>query len=421
MRGRLATVIVGIVTLATILSGCLNPSALLGGSTPVHRQALTNTTNSSLPSVMPDNRSGSFAAFNETNLTDMMGMHSHDYWQGRTRVQLYHGHVMLGPAQNPAFPDAYGTQVDIKAPPGMTVYEGTGTIEVAITNPKLHACDPTGDWFGGSPICTDGFGGNGLGPALPDPAPPDPQPSTNLKLQYLTAASDPNAWNDAGPITWGTPTIITIKDPKETDMPHSMGSLWVFRISSSDPKDSTLEFDVAITIVRGAGAIPLWPGHPLFYAKGHYRVVFDGTGESADTVNFDNGGAAHSSHPDKLISAGTNTLIIFANITSALEPIPPAAPTHWYLSYHNASYTNWNITPDDANHTVDKKTLEYVIKVDSWGMDTPYGTQSRWEFLVRGSTAICHGGCADYDVKYHMTIIATDLVAPHYDPTSPGF
>jgi hypothetical protein len=347
----------------------------------------------------------------------MIGMHGHDYWNGRTRVDLYKGHVHLGPSQNPLFPDAYGTLVDITPPPGSIVYEGTGQIEVTITNPQLHACDPTGDFFGGAPICTD----EPNLPGLPSRAAPDPQPSSSLSLSYLTAASDPNAWNDNGAIKWGTPAVIPIKDQKETDMPHSVGSLWVFRIASSDPKDSTLEFDVSITIVRGPGAIPLWPGHPLFYAHTHYRLLYDGPGESSDSLNFDNGGASKAGQAAKPVSAGTNTLIVYANISSSQTTVPVAAPDHWYLVFHNASYTTWNITGDDSNHTVDKKNLEWLIKVDPNGMDSPYATFSRWQFLIRGDKVGCHGGCSQYDVKYTLTVIATDLLPKSYDATAGGF
>lgn len=413
-----------IVALAcsALLAGCIN------GTTGVKPENVTKANGTTVvPTQLPDNRSGTMIAYTENVSTDTMGMHSHDYWNGRTRVTLFQQHAMLGPAQNPAFPDAYGTQVVIRPPPGNIVYEGTDHIEITISNPRLHVCDPTGDWYGNEPICTDSLfvaEGPASATAPAGVAAPDPSPPSSLHLSFLTAADNIGQWVDGGTIGWNTATNIPIKDPKEVDMPHSVGSLWMFRISSSNPQDSMLEFDVKAVLVRGTGEIPLWPGHPLFYAKTHYRLVYTGNGESQDNTDTHNGGPAKTNYPDKLISAGTNTVLVFVNITSLNAPIPTQAPTgsvrSWFLVYHNASYTHWNLSIN-PNDTVDKKSLVWVLHSDANGMDSPYATQSRWAFWVRGADSQgCWGGCTTYDVKYTMTIIATDLPAGHYDSSFDG-
>jgi hypothetical protein len=409
---------------AMSLSGCLNPAALLGQSSNHAATNVTATNQTGVVSVLPDNRTGTSIAYQETNMTDTMGMHSHDYWNGRTRVDLFAEHAALGPAQNPAFPDAWGTIVDIRPPSGHTVFEGTAQLEVTVTNPTLHACDPTGDWYGNAPICTDNLQAVRAG----GPPVPDPQPSSSLHLFYVSAADNLGQWHDAGPLVWNTPLVVKITDPKMTDMPHAVGSLWVFRIASSDPKDSTLQFDVKATIVRGDGSIPLWPGHPIFYARTHYRLVADSTGEAQDTYNEGNGGPVKVVYPEKLISAGTNTVIVFVNVTSlTAAPVPSMSPYYWTLVYHNASYTNLNLTQTTKNDTVsDHKTFEWVVRMDPNGMDGPYATQSRWGFYIRGVAGPtsaqpgCWAGCATYDVKYTVQVVASDLFPAAYSVSLNG-
>ncbi|MHB8585108.1 MAG: hypothetical protein ACYDDF_04645 [Thermoplasmatota archaeon] len=420
MKSRVFVPVVCLLTLATSFAGCLGLMPQNGGTT-ITQSTTSNSNplgNNSL--VMPDNRTGDMTAYNETNVTDSMGMHAHDYWAGRTRVTLFTEHVIMQP------PNSSGTEVTYRPPYGALVYEGTGEVDITISNPMLHACDPNGDTLNGYPICTD-TASQITGINAPAVNAPDPQPSTSLKLQYLTAASDPNAWTDAGPLSWNTPLVIKITDPKQTDMPHSTGSLWAFRILSTDPKDGALEFDITATIIRGPGAIPLWPGHPLFYAKGHYRLIYDDTGARTDgPLPSDTQSFQYKNSEARLISAGTNTLIVFANITSYTTPVPtnaasPITPDHFLLQFHNASWQNWNITSvSDPDHAVGKTSYKWIIKVDPNGMDTPYATASRWAFFVAGATNGCYGGCASFKVTYKLTIIASDLVAPKYDVAGRG-
>jgi hypothetical protein len=401
-------------------AGCLNPSAILRGSSTTNDSTHVGGSNTSLMNMtMPDNRSGGYNAFGETNKTDMIGMHAHDYWNGRARVTLFSEQVTMAPNGNTS-----GTEQVVRPPAGNLVYEGTGQIEVTISNPQLHACDPNGDTLGGYYVCTDTLPDN-TGQGFPRVAVPDPQPSASLHLFYLTAASDPNAWIDGGALKWGAPTIIKITDPRQTDMPHSTGSLWVFRFVSSDPKDTMLEFSASATIVRGPGDIPEWPSHPLFYAATHYRAVANAlSGESSDGALFGTTtGKVVPIDPALLISEGTNTLIVFANVSSYSNTNPAFAPDHWYLYFHNASFTNWNITGlNNPNNTISHKSLKWVIHVDPNGMDTVYGSQSRWQFELRGVWQNCYGGCPQYDVKYTMTVIASDYALPtsSYDQTSRG-
>ncbi|HWG89851.1 MAG TPA: hypothetical protein VNZ52_03285, partial [Candidatus Thermoplasmatota archaeon] len=226
-------------------------------------------------------------------------------------------------------------------------------------------------------------------------------------------------WIPFGPIQWGVPVTIPITNPAETDMPHSTTSLWQFRVVGESILDTTLVFDSQVKIYRGPADIPLWPGHPDFYAKGHWRVVqpeINAVTRDYGQLNY-NGlqqSEVTSVRPEKLISYGTQTLYVYVNIT-AYEGRPGASPDHWYLYFHNAS-GGWNITTlNDANNTVGPvpHDLLFILKVDPNGMDTPYAPSSRWEFQLRGTLNAgglgCYLDCADYEVEYRMTILATDL------------
>lgn len=392
-----------------LLAGCLG-----FGATEDPPLNSTGDNETDLPVVRPDGRGGGFAAFNETNLTDDIGHHNHDYWQGRSRVAIIEGHAEMSP-----FPDPAGVMAEFRPPSGPEhlVYEGTASVEILLTNPQRHACYPLLNW-NGAPICTDhtqtGTAATGeiKGPPLPDAA-----PSSGLRLEFLHAASNLDEWVDGGAVAFGTPTVIKIPDPTWTDMPHATGSLWVFRILSPNAQDATLTFDISITAVRKEGAIPQWPGHPVFYtAEKHYRTIYDGPGKTTSGGNF-GPTSVEVAEPGKLISAGTRTLIVSANVTSIQGEIPGVPPSHVYLYYHNASYTNWNFTsPFDANYTSDKGTYLWVIRVDANGMDSPYAQSSRWEFMLRASfttpVVSCYDGCYGYTMEYKLTIVATDLMPP---------
>ncbi|HWG90788.1 MAG TPA: hypothetical protein VNZ52_08085 [Candidatus Thermoplasmatota archaeon] len=385
------------------LAGCLAGEE---ATTPSANNAEENTTPVA-PGALPDNRSGEFSAFKETNATEdgKGGLeHHHDNWGGQTRIDLFVLRAMMWPR-----PSASGTSAVFHMPPGALVYEGTSQVEFTVSNPQRHVCDPSAATFGGEHTCTSGSGfGTPEVPTVPDPNPP------TLKLEYMHAAA--SEWIPLGDLAWGTPFIIPISNPAETDMPHATTSLWQFRVLSSSPADVTLTFDVSATIIRGPAGIPLWPGHPDFYKETRFRTVYDGT------VAIREGGQLTAllgrqfepAKPEKLISYGTKTLYVYANITG-YEGTPGFAPTNWYLYYKNAT-GDWNITDIyDANNAVESaKSLKFVLKVDDAGMDTPYAPSSRWEFLVRGALANCYSGCAAYSAEYTLTVIATDLLADEY-------
>lgn len=396
MKGALASVLA-----LAVLAGCLHVDE------PTAPASTDAKSNRSLPIdlKLPDNRTGEFNAFKETNVTSG-GHHNHDYWNGRMAVTILDEDTSFRTFVD--VPEEGAWQEFRLKTPNM-VYEGTERVELLFTNPQVSL---------------------GLG----DPFPPVAQPAPRVpsaKLLYKHAATASTAWEDGGAVTWGTPIVIAIKKSEWTDMPHATGSLWVFRLETPDKGDFGIEFHAKIDVFRVPGEIPKWPGHPEFYTKTHYRPILDGvaqTDEFAAREIAGGVGVRTQSTPGRLVSYGTRTLIVAVNVSAVDSAVPP---THWLLEFHNASWDgSWNATDprrDPTSSAVGGSYL-WILNVDPNGMDSPYAADSRWEFRLRGAWSgpvpenpaginpVFWGGWAPYKVDYAMSVIATDLVAPEYTP-----
>lgn len=400
------SLIVALLFLGAGMAGCIS------GESPAGTLDSGNTTAEGVSDVPPDGRDGRIVAFEETNMTEegSGGLeHHHDYWGSATRLLLFEGRKPMQPSPD----DQNRAYATFRVNPPSLVYEGTGSVEFTISEPERHACEPVLTLGGEDDyVCTDH---NTLGvpeaPGVPDPA----GGSSGMKLRYRHGAT--STWIDAGDLTWGTPLVIQVTDPRQTDMPHSTASLWQFQVVSPNPHDTTLTFHAKAELVRGEGEVPEWPGHPLFYTpEKRFRDIYDGPAVSGDTGM---GGAivpeeAGPVNPERLISYGTRSLYVWANISEVSAPNPATAPTNWYLRYRNAT-GQLNITdPFSVNHTADVKEHFWILPVDDNGMDSPYADGSRWEFEIYGALTTpaltCYSGCASYVVKYTLRILASDIV-----------
>lgn len=399
-----------LLMLGTLVAGCLGSDA----SEPVEAAGSEELDHAPTPGMTrPDGRDGTFIAFEETNATEegAGGLdHHHDMWQGRDRVTLVEQDVKMVPAAQGA-PFAR-----IRLPSDALVFEGTGTVEVHFSNPQRRVCAP-GFTFNGDFICTDAATGTRV---------PDPEGGpAGLRLMMRHAAT--NAWVDAGAASWTEPLVIDVSDPRWTDMPHATYTLWGFEVRADDPALGTLTFDIRVDIVRAEGEIPLWPGHPEFYATSASRVVFDGPMSVRESGLSGSADAADGSElpvavPERLVSYGTRALHVFANITSVTPTNPAETPSGWYLQYHNASGV-WRSTEwTDPAHPGDMTEHVWVLHVDEDGMDSPYADGSRWGFRVLagfGGVVVSCSGCASYEATYDLAIIATKDEAPAYDNKAP--
>lgn len=358
---------------------------------------------------------GSIVAFEETNKTEegAGGVdHHHDYWEGRDRVVIFEQNEKMHPmaARNTASYEAVAT---FRPVPGAMIYEATERVEFTITNPERHVCEGE-DTFDGDYICTDNFFGL---PNAPDPA----GGPAGLTLRYKHASTA--TWVDVGDIAWDTPVVIKITNPVQTDMPHATSSLWEFQVASPNKHDTTLTFTAKAEIVRGADDIPLWPGHPDFYAEGPHRVVLRGSGLVAGDPGLYGHGAAlvpaeaGPVAPERLISYGTRTLYVWLNITDVQAANPATAPNNWFLFHANSSGVD-NITDafDTEGHAFDKREFSWTLPVNDAGMDSPYSDESRWRFMLGGSLTTtlvaCYADCANWAATYDLVIHASSEALP---------
>src|SRR5581483_5192579 len=309
------------------------------------------------------------------------------YWKGKDNVVILDTDESFLPT--PLYPDGQGSQpksvVYVKLPNGTAtsgpnlVYEGSDKVSVLATIPAQAA----------------------------------PTPPPVMHLQYRSAAD--STWRDAGALTPDKAVDIKV-EPKETDMPHSVLSLWVFRVTSENP--STDAFHLKITTHKGRDVVN-WPGHPDFYANGEQRVVADHkrvkthmTGV-ADGELYDQGGTW--APPDKLVSYGTGLLYVFINVTSATSDAG-TPPTGYFLEVHNATIIGPEVRFGDRFGDMhgknDLKHYEFKVPVNAAGMDGPYQPESRWGFRVMATFAEIPGvaglcpGCFGYDIEYELTVVA---------------
>lgn len=399
--------LVGLLLVGATLTGCLGKQ---GEDAP----PVDTVNDTGINAVPPDGRDGKLVAFEETNSTEegVGGVdHDHDLWNGQSRVVIFEEKASMEP-----YPDDQNRAFAEFRPPGATadtpaalIFEGTGSVEFTLANPERRVC-PYGGTLDGDYVCTD----FGTGTRAPDPT----GGPAGLKLRYKHAST--TQWIDVGELVWGTPLPIKITDPRNTDMPHATSSLWEFQVVSPNPQDVTLTFTAKAELVRGDADVPLWPGHPNFYAERSSREVLNNpVAEACDGGTPDLGCA--TAEPDavaslaaqKLISYGTKTLHVWVNISEPTFPNPATKPDHWFLYHINATGRS-NITDTAAEDvTIDATNLYWVLPVDDNGMDSPYADGSRWLFKLGASLTTpvgvsCYENCADFYAKYSIVVHATN-------------
>lgn len=376
---------VSLLALALLLpafAGCLSSD-----EPPSEPEPLGETNASEVNATLPDDR-GEAIAFQETNATEEGAggvEHLHDYWGGAERVDVFVGDVSF--FVTPVYPDGEGSQARsiayIKLPPPNLIYEGASEVQILVQAPTLDGTTPM--------------------PVAPA-----------LTLTYRTASSD--AFVDGGAITYAQALVLPVA-ARETDMPHSVSSLWAFALKTDKPEMFT-SVNVTITAIKGSKVVD-WPGHPDFYKDRSERVVMDAD-LNVHRQGIEEGllyGTASSwTPPEKLISYGTGYLDVFVNISSASSS-NGAPPTGFFLEYHDATILdaedsfNDRIDDTEGGRAYDDEFYHFVVPVTAEGMDGPYQPSSRWGFRMVATFAetpaasLCPG-CFAYDIEYHMTIVA---------------
>ena len=374
------------IVLLPALTGCFGSEA----EEPVAPAIETNTTEETQPNAtLPDGR-GESAGLKEVNQTEegVGGMeHLHDNWGGAETIVVFDDLVYI--SYFPLYPDGEGSDprsvAYVKLPQGKLVFEGTKTVDVLVSEAVLKQAKDQ--------------------PEAPHPAPPA------LELEYMSAAD--TEWRPAGALAYGTPLEIDATS-KETDMPHSETSLWVFRLLTDKPVVGT-QVHMTITIHKGSDVVD-WPGHPDFYAETDRRLVLDTevstrvNGMVENILLYDQAGTWV--HPEKLISWGTGHLEVFITVKEVTNDLD-AAPDSYYLEYHDATIIGPEV--NQADNVKDAQPpgaltdeWDFVVPVSEEGMDGPYQPHSRWGFRVRATYAggqLCPG-CFNYDIVYNIRVYA---------------
>ena len=413
---RLPSALLG---LTLLVAGCI------GGGDPTGDDDDVNATGGG-PNVLPPEGRPEIKYDNES-VTFEQGAggvdHHHDYWEGRSRVVVFEQPAKMHPMGATRKAAEYEAQATFRPAQPALIFEGTSVVEFTITKPGRHVCEGE-DTINGDYLCTSNWGSLTGAPNVEPVA--DPSPPADLKLRYKHAST--REWIDVGPIAWDVPLPIKVMQAIETDMPHATASLWEFQVLSPNRQDTTLAFVAKAELVRGEGDIPLWPGHPDFYANGQtHRVVLDREAIAGDPGAFGHGTAIVPAEvgpvfADKLISYGTRTLYVWLNISEVTAPNPVTAPKSWFL-WHTNSSGNHNITnsADVENHGFEVREHHWVLPVDDSGMDSPYSDGSRWWFMLGGNFDFVvlsgYGDYANWAAKYTIKVVASNeqLAEDQYD------
>lgn len=328
--------------------------------------------------------------------------HPHDYWEGRERIVLAEGRFGLSPMALATDERAVGVSLPVL--PGVRVFEGAKSVEILLSNPERRLCFPI--WVNAHQACFES----------PSGSIPDPQGGP-AGVRVLVMRDGSATWEDVGEVAWGSPLTFVIEDPSWVDMPHVSDSSWRFRVLSKDVAQATLTFTAKVEQVRGEGEIPAWPGHPNFFEDGHERILVD-----KDVTYKEDGVEALADlaqpprplvEPEGLVSFGTRSLFVFANISSARSD-NPAATLEWSLLVRNASGKLKAIQPLP---TATASAVAFAFSVENDSMDSPYSEASRWGFQLQGTEVTSMpgplgdsscSGCFPYEVSFHLKIVASD-------------
>ncbi|HVL49273.1 MAG TPA: hypothetical protein VM889_12000 [Candidatus Thermoplasmatota archaeon] len=377
--------LLAVLLVAVPFAGCVG-----GSDRPEPGANLDPTANESeFDTTTPDGRD--ISAFDETNRTEKGsgGMsHDHDYWAGRSRIDILSDEYWFIPF--PLLPPGAppGTAIaDLQPAPPNLVFEGTSQLEIVVKDIRITPLDP------------------------------GPHPLAHFRLKYLTPLDAPGGFHEGGKLEPGKPLVIDVK-PHEADTPHAVASQWLFRVFTEEP--ASVYFNITITAVRGHNVVA-WPPHPDLYAEKNERVVFDKDTETrafGTTQFLITGDDASWNRPERVITYGSKKLLIEVEVKSIEAPM---TPVKLFLDYHNASEQPRIASFDPTMNRIDDpngnlKTYRFEIPVTDFAMDSPYAPESRWGFRMLAEFADVPDplhlglqgcmGCFPYTIKYHLRITA---------------
>lgn len=312
--------------------------------------------------------------------------HVHDYWSGRDRV------VLLDTDVEPDFDDVvFRTAVNswfrkearaggafVTLPDNTTVFEGTGQLLL------------TASWS-------------------------DPRVSS-LEVSYRTGSG--REFTAFQPLENGKETTIDVT-PAMTDMPHMRVSRWGFIFEpASSPLGSALgPFHVKVEIVR-VRDVMAFPAHPDHFEGADEKIIHDAPGESAQVSyakrvpNIVTQGefTEHWITPQEIVPMATRSMLAEVLVTKADANVGSVGEIRFFWT--TAGNTNLQ-RAQPVDGSIEEKRYLFEFPVNPEDPDSPYATESQWQFLVEAATnnpgpagqATC-GGCFDTDIEFQLVLTA---------------
>ncbi len=279
------------------------------------------------------------------NQTDGSGWHVHDYWRGQDRLVLAEVEqpIDFRCAGGCSFA-SYGRGVG-RLPAGTVVPQGASHVEITVSY-EFDADHPT--------------------PVL-----------------AVKTAADKEA-REIGPVASGA--LVVFNSTNEmNDPPHRSLSGWSFPLTLSGTGQDGYDFSgtirMTIEAVRGL-EIPAYPPHPDFW-QGRDRIpLFENEGGQALYMEQDGGTwtcyiiCEWSTH-----SPGDGIVVPFdASHVEVQLTYGTGMPTGLVLAYHGAD--QWDMTSVDGEGMIGETTT-FTIPMDQPMGDSPYASQSLWQFRLR--------------------------------------
>ena len=401
---RLGVALVAILLLA---SGCIGK----GGEGDADLVAAAET-----PLLDAPEGRGSIVAFEETNQTEsgVGGVdHHHDLWNGQTRVVIFETAAMMEPAPGDT------AIAEFQPPQGTFVFEGTGTIEFTLANPRRHASSRSSRSVATSTARTTSAKGSrrrrpwptrarltGFSCATSTPRPSSGSTAAH-RLGRPDGPQDHPAHRDGHAacdlerlaLSGREPARAGLHARSSTRRPRSCAQKATTSRSGRATRTSTRrEARRALSSRtwrrrRAAGNAGL--GSRARRRRGRARRALE----------------AHQLRHEDALRLGEHH--------ERDVPQPRDRAHAWFLYHRNATGEN-NITTvrDAETYSIDQREYLWVLPVDDGSMDSPYADGSRWEFELGASLTppagtSCYGGCADWYAEYTLHALASsELLAP---------
>jgi len=286
------------------------------------------------------------------------GAHLHDYWGGQPRLTL----TPVEASGGGLLCSDTTTVMLLRPADGEAIIQGTGTVEATLT--------------------------------FPEPGPLALGATVEL---WVKTAADVEA-QPVGPATSGETVTLATTD-QQNDLPHQQLSAWEFHVVVRSSEANCFQYGgqarLALELVRGTQAIPLYPGHPDVWGSAVEKPLVRHEG----AVTFFLGGgvnmclSAHcpwwpvKPHDGAVVPYDAEYVVVQVEHVDQL-------PLRMRLAYHGADTRQMTELEPEADTGA---TRTYRIPVTGNG-DGPYATQSQWEFFL-----IPDNGANAYHGEYVLT------------------